>query len=113
MLYGIYSNGGSGETLEGVEFGHPDVNYGGGGSMIVGTHGQILQEATDSREEIVSWQIPIALHRKIHTIPNIRTEIYAPVLTQHPGQFPPNMFADRLPKDFDEARDWSTKQKRW
>jgi len=113
MLYGVYSNGGSGETLEGVSFGHPDVNYGGGGSMIVGPHGQILQEATDSREEIVSWQIPIALHRKTHTIPNIRTEIYAPVLTQHPGQFPPNIFADYLPKNADEAREWSLKHKRW
>jgi hypothetical protein len=61
----------------------------------------------------VTATLPIANLRRVHTIPNIRTEIYAPVYLQHPGQYPPNMFEKYLPKDFKDAGQWVTKHKRW
>jgi predicted amidohydrolase len=113
MCFGVYANGSGGETLAGVHLDHPSVNFGGGGSMVVGMQGEVLAMATDSREEIVSANLAIGNLRRIHATPNIRTEIYAPVYEQHPGQYPPNMFAKYLPKDFNDAGKWVAKFKRW
>ncbi|MEE9399538.1 MAG: hypothetical protein V3V23_04650, partial [Dehalococcoidales bacterium] len=70
-------------------------------------------QANDSREQIIKETIPIAAFRAKHEIPTIRTEIYAPIFEQHPGQFPPNMYSEYLPKDVDDALNWSLKHARW
>jgi len=101
--WGIYANR---CTIRGVG------SMGGGSSMIVDPNGQVVAEAIDAGEQIVAGTIPISAHRKTHFVPNIPTEIYQIVLEQHPGQFPPNLYADCLPKDYDDAHAWSLKHKR-
>lgn len=103
QCWGIYANR---CTIRGIG------SMGGGGSMIVDPNGHVVAEANDSGEQVVAGTIPISVHRKSHFPPNIPTEIYAAVYEQHPGQFPPNLYADYLPKDYDDARAWSLKHRR-
>jgi len=109
-VYGVYSGGGSGWKIMGKDM---VENAGGGGSMVIDPFGRVLKKAVDSREQIVAETIPIAAYRSRHQIPSIRTEIYAPVLEQHPGRFPPNMYSKYLPTDHEDARRWALKNARW
>jgi len=103
QCYGVYANK---CTRRGIG------SMGGGGSMIVGPNGEILAQAQDAAEQVVWATIPISLHRNTHLPPNIKTEVYAPMYHQHQGQFPPNLYAEYLPKDYDDARQWAQKHKR-
>ncbi len=109
-VYGIYANSDGGAILIGGK--HMVESAGGGGSMIIDPSGLILAEANDTREQIVHATIPIASFRAKHQVPRIRTEIYAPVLEQHPGYVPPNLYADYLPVDAQDALQWSLKHLR-
>jgi len=110
-LYGIYANSqGSDIFINGKR---QVQNASGGGSMIIDPFGRILIEANDSLEQILHATIPIASFRAKHKAPRIRTEIYLPVLEQHPGRFPPNLYRDYLPKDTEDALQWSLKHARW
>jgi len=96
LVYGVYANGGN------------------GGSMIVDYLGRVLTEIVDNREAIVFEQIPIAQFRSEHARPSIRTEIYAPALTECPGRFPPNMYSDYgVPRNREEAFKLNQKHARW
>ncbi len=103
QVYGIYANK---CTRRGIG------SMGGGGSMIVGPSGEVIAQAQDAGEQVVVATIPISVHRKSHFLPNIKTELYAPVYQQHPGQYPANMYADYLPKDYDDAHQWALKHQR-
>ena len=102
QVYGIYANK---CTPRGIG------SMGGGGSMIVDPNGNILAEAQDADEQVVSASIPISWHRNTHFLPSIKTEVYAPFYQRHYGEFPPNLYTDYLPKDFDDAKQWSLKHK--
>ncbi len=110
-LYGIYTNSQGGSIL--INGKHTAENCGGGGSMIVDPYGRILNEANDSLEQIVHAIIPIKSFRSLHRTPSLRTELYVPVLEQHPGRFPPNLYSDYLPADLLDARQWALKHARW
>jgi predicted amidohydrolase len=110
-LYGIYTNSqGSDIYINGKR---QVQNASGGGSMVIDPYGRILIEANDSLEQICHATIPIASFRAKHQAPRIRTEIYQPVLEQHPGRFPPNLYQNYLPKDTKDALQWSLKHARW
>mgnify|MGYP000893591392 FL=1 len=81
--------------------------------MIVDPYGRVLNEANDSLEQIVHAIIPIKSFRSLHRTPSLRTELYVPVLEQHPGRFPPNLYSDYLPADLLDARQWALKHARW
>jgi hypothetical protein len=85
---------------------------GGGGSIIIDPAGRILSQANDTREQIIHATIPITSFRAKHEPPRIRTEIYAPVLEQHPGHMPPNLYSEYLPADEEDALRWSLKHLR-
>jgi len=96
LMYGIYANGGNGS------------------SMIVDPFGRIMNYAQDAREVIVYDSIPIASFRAKRERPWIRTEIYAPALTEVPGRFPPNLYSDYgVPQNAAEAAELVTKHARW
>ncbi len=65
--------------------------------MIVDPFGRILNEIVDNRECVIYDRIPIAEFRAERARPHIRTEIYAPVLEQNAGQFPPKMYSCMSP----------------
>ncbi|MFC2032272.1 nitrilase-related carbon-nitrogen hydrolase [Chloroflexota bacterium] len=109
-VYGVYSNGGSGATFNGVRV----ENGAGGSSMIVDPFGRIMNQATDSREAIIYDTIPIASFRDQRDRPFIRTELYAPVLEQYPGKYPPNMYSKyRVPNDWKDATKLAREHARW
>jgi predicted amidohydrolase len=109
QVYGIYSNGGSGATINGK----PSFEcHRGGNSMVVDPGGAIISQAVDSREQPVTAAIPIALFRQKHRIPRIRTEIYAPMYERYPGYIPPNLYSTYVPKDIDDALRYSLKNLR-
>jgi predicted amidohydrolase len=87
-------------------------SMGGGGSMVIDPNGNILAQAMDCGEQIVQATIPISLHRKTHYLPNLTTEVYGPMYERHCGQYPPNLYAEYLPKDYFDAAEWSNKHKR-
>ena len=103
QVYGIFANK---CTTRGIG------SMGGGNSMIVGPWGEVISQAQDAGEQVVAATIPISLHRHTHYLPNIKTELYAPMYEQHPGQFPANMYDKYLPRDYDEAKEWALKHKR-
>ncbi len=103
QVYGVYANK---CTRRGIG------SMGGGNSMIVGINGEILAQAQDAAEQIVHATIPISLHRNTHYLPNLKTEVYAPMYERHQGQFPPNLYSDYMPKDYDDAHQWALKNKR-
>lgn len=114
-VYGVYANGGPAITMAGKGVAE---NVCGGGTMIIDPSGRILKQAEDSREQIIKASIPIASFRTKHSIPNIRTEIYVPILEQHPGLCPPNLYTlyeeeyGELPPDIGAAGQWSLKHAR-
>jgi predicted amidohydrolase len=110
-VYGIYSNSQGSDIL--INGKRQVQNASGGGSMIIDPFGRVLIETDDSLEAIVHSTIPIASFRAKHKAPRIRTEIYAPVLEQHPGRFPPNLYSDWLPTDMSDALRRSLEHKRW
>jgi len=90
------------------------ATFGNGGSMIVDYFGRILNQATDSREAVIYDSIPMAAFRARREKPFIRTEIYAPVLEQNPGRFPPNMYSDcGVPHNNQEALKLANEHARW
>lgn len=109
-VYGIYANSdGGGIFIKGKKM---VESAGGGMSMIIDPSGRILSQANDTREQIIHATIPIASFRAKHEPPRIRTEIYAPVLEQHPGYVPPNLYSKYLPVDAEDALQWSLKHLR-
>ena len=110
-LYGVFVDStGSGIRFRGKSL--PE-NASGGGSMVVDPFGRILQKANDSREQAPRATIPIGFFRAKHEIPMIRTEIYVPVLQQHPGRVPPNLYSKYLPRDAEDALCWSLQHARY
>jgi len=108
-VYGIYSNGGSGATINGA----PGFEiHRGGNSMLVGPGGEILSRAVDSKEQPVTGAIPIATFRARHRTVRIRTEIYVPTYQQFPGYVPANLYSKYLPSDSAGAMQWSLKHAR-
>jgi len=105
-IYGIYANGGSGASVRGAP---RFETHRGGSSMIVDPNGAILCQAADTREQPITAPIPIGLFRQNHRISRIRTEIYVPAYEQHPGYVPPNLYSEYLPKDVNDAMQWSLK----
>ncbi|MFC1972300.1 nitrilase-related carbon-nitrogen hydrolase [Chloroflexota bacterium] len=103
QVYGIYANK---CTRRGIG------SMGGGGSMIVDPNGTILAQSQDAGEQVISATIPISLHRNTHYLPNIKTEVYAPMYERHSGQFPPNLYIDYLPNDYEDAKQWAYKHQR-
>jgi predicted amidohydrolase len=78
-------------------------DIGCGNSRIWDHRGRQIAEARSNSEQIISTSIPIASFRQKHSIPVLRQEIYAPVYQQFVGKYPPNMYADYLPKDATDA----------
>jgi predicted amidohydrolase len=110
-VYGVFANGGSGPGIEGI--GGPE-NGMGGGSMIVDPFGRIVNQANDSREQIVFEMLPIAAFRKAHERPYIRTELYATAYEQCPGKYPPNMYTQHgVPESATAAIKMSAENARW
>ena len=81
--------------------------------MIVDNVGRILKQATAECETVVSDTIHIALLRKTHSIPPLRQELYLPEYSAYKGKYPPNMYADYLPKDDKDAVDYARRKARW
>ena len=106
QVYGIYSNGGSGATVNGRPV---FETHRGGYSMVVDPGGGVVSQAGDSREQPVTAAIPIALLRQKHRIPRIRTEIYVPIYEKCPGYVPPNLYSKYVPQDVDDALQYSLK----
>jgi hypothetical protein len=71
-----------------------------------------LEKDNARLKKLVAATIPISLHRNTYYLPNIKTELYAPMYEQHPGQFPPNLYDEYLPQGLDEAKQWALKHKR-
>ncbi|MFC1969392.1 nitrilase-related carbon-nitrogen hydrolase [Chloroflexota bacterium] len=114
--WGVYSNSGSGVTINRVQ---RPANSRGGGSFICDNKGNILIEAADFSEQAIIYRIPIAEFRKTHKIPNIRTEIYVPIAEHNPGRYPPNLYTlyqqehnGELPPTPEAAREWTLQHER-
>jgi hypothetical protein len=86
---------------------------GAGYSMIVDNVGRILKQITAECETVVADSIPIALSRKMHSIPPLRQELYLPEYSTYKGKYPPNMYADYHPKDDTDAVDYARRKARW
>ncbi len=110
-VFGIYSNGGSGPSMDGQGGAE---NAFGGGSMVVDYFGRVINVAHDSRETIVFEKIPIATYRKSHERPFIRTELFARAYEQTPGKYPPNLYSDYgVPQSAAEAIELAAKHARY
>ena len=103
--------------------------------MIVDPCGNIVAMSPTIREDIVTYNIPIAEFRtgenrydkfgNHHLTPStyrggVRTEIFVPEYEQHPGQFPPNLLSEyqrdhdgKLPPDYKTTREWYYSHARW
>lgn len=107
-VYGIFVNNATGTTNQ-----YALEDTGAGYSMIVDNLGRILKQATSQNETVVAEAIPIGLFRRNHTIPPLRQELYLPVYTEYKGKYPPNIYAEYLPKDNADALNYARKKARW
>jgi predicted amidohydrolase len=77
---------------------------GAGGSAIFGPDGKTLAEAdADNSEQVVTARIPIGEFRARHRQPVMHVDLYRDVFDAYRNRYPPNLFADYLPRDGADA----------
>lgn len=86
---------------------------GSGGSTIYGPRGNVLAEANTKFETIVAANIPIAEFRKQHRQPFVHMELYRDVFNQYQNAYGPNLFAEYLPTDLLDAKNYLKNKSRW
>jgi predicted amidohydrolase len=77
---------------------------GAGGSAIFGPDGKALAEAdADNSEQVVTARIPIGEFRARHRQPAMHVDLYRDVFDAYRNRYPPNLFAEYLPRDGADA----------
>lgn len=74
-----------------------------GGSGIYGPDGEPLGRAKSPNETLVMARIPIGAFRARHRQPTLHSALYMDVLNGYVPRYPPNLFADYLPTDLQDA----------
>lgn len=78
-----------------------DVGY--GYSSIIDNFGRPVARAVSHHETVVSAAIPMAAFRARHSIPVVAKELYTDLWRKYSSKYPPNMYAQYLPKDLIDA----------
>lgn len=74
-----------------------------GGSGIYGPDGEPLGLATSPNETLVMARIPIGAFRARHRQPTLHSRLYLDVLNGYVPRYRPNLFAEYLPSDLQDA----------
>jgi predicted amidohydrolase len=84
-----------------------------GGSSIYGPRGELLDEASSEHETLVSARIPIADFRARHRQPIVHMSLYRDVFEAYAERYPPNLFAEYLPTDGQDAARFLRDRSSW
>lgn len=86
---------------------------GSGGSAVYGPRGDVLAEADTKFETLVRSRIPIEQYRARNRQPIVHMEMYLPVFEKYRNPYGPNLFADNLPSDLEDAARFLQDKSQW
>jgi predicted amidohydrolase len=75
--------------------------------------GNIVAQASDPTEQVVSFTIPIAAHRATARQPVVHAELYRRSFDAYVGRYPPGAFLRRQPSTVEEAAAMIKAGERW
>jgi predicted amidohydrolase len=92
--------------------GFPEAS-GAGGTTIYAPGGRVLAQAKTANEEFVTATIPIAEFRKTHRIPEIPMALVLAAYQKYVPRYAPNLQANYIPSDFEDAGRYFESKKSW
>jgi predicted amidohydrolase len=89
------------------------ADAGGGGSAIYDPSGKVMEAAASEQEQVVTARIPIADFRRRHKQPIMHASLYRDVYAAYTERYPPNLFAQYLPSDGQDAERFLRDKATW